>query len=137
MGGGQPLTVPLHCCLRVYHGWTGMTLRLMPVSSHLSFICAVDVPTMEVKRPSFFSRSLTVAWSGPLLLLLNGQEKTILNIDLPTSISIPIRERMTCNSFLRNPRNDFILDLLCTQSGRVLQLSSPTRSQTLSCTVYV
>ena len=68
-----------------------------------------------------------VAWSGPLLLMLKTHDRRTLCIDLPTSIPIPIGQRITLNSFLRNSGNTVILALECTQSGQIAQLSGPNK----------
>ena len=82
---------------------------------------------MELTCPSLFSRAVTVAWSGPLLLVLKTHDRRTLSIDLPTSIPIPVGQRMTLNSFLRNHGNNVNLALACTQSGQIVQLSGPNK----------
>ena len=82
---------------------------------------------MELTCPSSFSRAVTVAWSGPLLLMLKTHDRRTLCIDLPTSIPIPFGQRITLNSFLRNSGNTVILALVCTQSGQIAQLSGPNK----------
>ena len=126
-GSGRPSAVPLHCCMRIFRGWICMTLSLSPVFSHLNFILAAEVPTIELTCPSLFSRVVTVAWSGPLLLRLKTHDRRTLCIDLPTSIPIPVGQRMTLNNFLRNHENTVILALVCTQSGQIEQLTGPNK----------
>ena len=95
IGVGRPSAVPLHCCMRIFRGWNCMTLPPTPVFSQLNFILTAEVPTMELTFPSLFSRAVTVAWSGPLLLMLKTHDRK-------TSIPIPVGQRITLNSFLRN-----------------------------------
>ena len=95
IGGGRPSAVPLHCCMRIFRGWNCMTLPLTPVFSQLNFILAAEVPTMELTCPSLFSRAVTVAWLGPLLLMLKTHDRKTLCINLPTSIPIPVGQRIT------------------------------------------
>ena len=63
---------------------------LSPVYSQLNFILMASVPTMEMTCPSLFSRTLTLAWSDPLCLVLKTHDRRTLSIDLPTRITIPI-----------------------------------------------
>ena len=80
-----------------------------------------------VDVPSLFSRAVTVAWSGPLLLMLKTHDRRTLCIDLPTSIPIPVGQRITLNVFLRNSGHTVILSLVCTQTGQISQLSGPIK----------
>ena len=82
---------------------------------------------MELTCPSLSSRAVTVAWSGPLLLVLKTHDRRTLSIDLPTSIPIPVGQRMTLNNFLRNRENTVILALVCIQSGQIKQLTGPNK----------
>ena len=97
-----------------------------PVYSQLNFILMASVPTMEMTCPSLFSRTLTLAWSDPLCLVLKTHDRRTLSIDLPTRITIPIFHRLRLNQFLRKRGNNVVLELVCTQSGRAEQLSAPT-----------
>ena len=82
---------------------------------------------MELTCPSLFRRAVTVAWSGPLLLVLKIHDRRTLCIDLPTSIPISVGQRMTLNNFLRNRENTVILALVFTQSGQIEQLTGPNK----------
>ena len=126
IGGGQPSAVPVQCSLRIFSGWKCLRFPLSPVYSQLNFILMASVPTMEMTCPSLFSRTLTLAWSDPLCLVLKTHDRRTLSIDLPTRITIPIFHRLRLNQFLRKRGNNVVLELVCTQSGRAEQLSAPT-----------
>ena len=72
------------------------------------------------------SQTVTVAWSDLLCLVLKTHDRRTLSIDLPTRITIPIFHRLRLNQFLRKHGNNVIVELVCTQSGRIEQLSAPT-----------
>ena len=124
--GGQPSAVPVQCSLRIFSGWKCLRFPLSPVYSQLNFILMASVPTMEMTCPSIFSRTLTLAWSDPLCLVLKTHDRRTLSNDLPTRITIPIFHRLRLNQFLRKRGNNVVLELVCTQSGRAEQLSAPT-----------
>ena len=126
IGGGQPSTVPVQCCLRIFSGWKCQRFPLSPVYSQLNFILMASVPTMEIICPSMFSQTVRLAWSDPLCLVLKTHDRRILSIDLPTCITILIFHRLRLNQFLRKRGNNVIVELVCTQSGRTEQLSAPT-----------
>ena len=52
--------------------------------------------------------------------------------NLPTRITIPIRQRMTLSKFLRKRANNIIFYLVCTKSGKIAQLSAPTKYHPLT-----
>ena len=114
----------MQCCLRIFSGWECLRFPLSPVYSQLNFILKAFVPTFEIRCPSIFSRTVTVAGLGPLCLVLKTHSTLI--IDLPTSITIPFFRRLRLNHFLRKHGNNGILELVCTQSGHIEQLSAPT-----------
>ena len=99
---------------------------LSQVYSKLNFILMSSVPMMKMRYPSIFSKTVTVAWSGPLCIVLKTHDRRTLSIDLPTSITIPIFHRMRLNQFLRKRGNKVIIELVCTQSGHIAQLPAPT-----------
>ena len=74
IGGGQPSAVPVQCSLRIFSGWKCLRFPLSPVYSQLNFILMASVPTMEMTCPSMFSRTLTLAWSDPLCLVLKTHD---------------------------------------------------------------
>ena len=117
----------MQCCLSIVSGWICLRFPLCPVYSQLNFILKASVPTMEMRYPSIFSRTVMVAWSDPLCLVLKTHDRRTLSIDLPTSITIPIFHRMRFNQFLRKRGKKVTLELVCTQSGRTAQLSAPTK----------
>ena len=94
IGGGQPSAVPVQCSIRIFSGWKCLRFPLSPVYSQLNFILMASVPTMEMTCPSLFSRTLTLAWSDPLCLVLKTHDRRTLSIDLPTRITIPIFHRL-------------------------------------------
>ena len=94
IGGGQPSAVPVQCCVRIFSGLKCLRFPLSPVYSQLNFILMASVPTMEMRCPSILSRTVMVAWSGPLCLVLKTHDRRTLSIDLPTSITIPIFHRL-------------------------------------------
>ena len=112
--------------LRIFSGKKCLRFPLSPVYSQLNFILMASVPTMEMTCPSMFSRTLTLAWSDPLCLVLKTHDVEHLSIDLPARITISIFHRLRLNQFLRKRGNKVVLELVCTQSGRVEQLSAPT-----------
>ena len=122
--GGQPSAVPQQCCLRIFSGWECLQFPLSPIYSQLNFMLKASVPTFEIRCPTIFSRTVMVAWSGPLCLVLKTHRTLI--IDLPTSITIPFFHRLRLNHFLRKRGNNGIVELVCTQSGHIEQLSAPT-----------
>ena len=124
--GWPASAVPVQCSLRIFSGWKCLRFPLSPVYSQLNFILMASVPTMEMTCPSLFSRTLTLAWSDPLCLVLKTHDRRTLSIDLPTRITIPIFHRLRLNQFLRKRGNNVVLELVCTQSGRAEQLSAPT-----------
>ena len=126
IGGGQPSEVPLQCCLRTFRGWKCLRFPLSPVYSQLNFILMASVPTMEMSCPSMFSRTVMVAWSGLLCLVLKTHDRRTLSIDLPTRITIPTFHRLKLNQFLTKRGNNVIVELMSTQSGSIEQLSAPT-----------
>ena len=126
IGGGQPSAVPVQCCLRIFSGWKCLRFPLSPVYSQLNFILMASVPTMEMTCPSMCSRTVTLAWSDPLCLVLKTHDPRTLSIDLPTRTTIPIFHRLRLNQFLRKRGNNVVVELVCTQSGRTEQLSAPT-----------
>ena len=126
IGGGQPWEVPVQCCVSIFSGLKCLRFPLSPVYSQLNFILMALVPTMEMSCPSIFSRTVTVAWSGLLCIVLKTYDRRTLSIDLPTIITIPIFHRMRLNQFLRKGGNKVTLELVCTQSGPIAQMSAPT-----------
>ena len=124
--GGQPSAVPVQCCLRIFSGWKCLRFPLCLVYSQLNFILMASAPTMEMTCPSMFSRTVMLAWSDPLCLVLKAHDRRTLSIDLPTRITIPILHRLRLNQFLRKRGNNVIVELVCTQSGHTEQLSAPT-----------
>ena len=101
-------------------------MSALPTEPSLQPAQLYSVPTMEMTCPSMFSRTLTLAWSDPLCLVLKTHDRRTLSIDLPTRITIPIFHRLRLNQFLRKRGNNVVLELVCTQSGRAEQLSAPT-----------
>ena len=126
IGGGQPSAVPVQCCLRIFSGRNCLRFPLSPVYSQLNFILLASVPTMEMTWPSMFSQTVMLGWSDPLCLVLKTHDRRTLSINLPTRITIPIFHRLRLNPFLRKRGNNVIVELVCTQSGRIEQLSAPT-----------
>ena len=124
---GQLSAVPVQCCLRIFSGWKCLRFPLSPVYSQLNFILMASVPTMEMTCPSMSGRTVTLAWSDPLCLVLKTHDRRTLSIDLPTRITIPIFHRLGLNQFLRKRGNNVIVELVCTQSGCTEQLSAPTQ----------
>ena len=74
--------------------------------------------------PSMFSRTVTLAWSDLLCLVLKTHDHRTLSTDLPTRITIPIFHRLRLNQFLRKRGNNVVVELVCTQAGRTEQLST-------------
>ena len=124
--GSQPSAVPVHvqCCLRIFSGWECLQFPLSPIYSQLNFVLKASVPTFEIRCPSIFGRTVTVAWSSPVCLVLKTHSTLI--IDLPTRITIPFFHWLRLNHFLRKRGNNVIVELVCTQSGPLEQLSAPT-----------
>ena len=110
IGGGQPSEVPLQCCLKIFRGWKCLRFSLSRVYSQLNFILMASVSTMEMSCPSMFSRTVTVAWSGPLCLVLKTHDRRTLSIDLPTRITIPIFHRLRLNEFVRKRGKNVIVE---------------------------
>ena len=117
--------VPVQCCLRIFSGRECLRFPLSPVYSQLNFILKASVPTFGISCPSIFSRTVTLAWSGPLCLVLKTHRTLI--IDLLTSITIPFFHRLRLSHFLRKRGNNGVVGLVCTQSGHIEQLSAPIK----------
>ena len=84
-------------------------------------------PNVMAKTPSEGRDARSCGAQGNrLALVLKTHDRRTLSINFPTRITIPIFHRLRLNPFLRKRGNNVIVELVCTQSGRIEQLSAPT-----------